>query len=259
MATVGLLHPGAMGATIGRAVRGEVLWCPEGRGEATRRRAEGFAGVALEELLARADVVISVCPPAFAEDVAASVRGFAGVFVDANAISPMRSVRLGSPFGERFVDGGIIGGAGGAVSLYLCGPRAGEVAALFADPVEAIALGPELGRASRLKMAFAHYQKGSRALAAASHALAAEDGLTEHLLAEARRITRAALAAPDELGSVAGKAWRWAPEMLEIAATLEAAGLPDGLARGAADAFARWEGDKDTELPLDTVLEHLRA
>jgi hypothetical protein len=259
MATVGLLHPGAMGATIGRAVRGDVLWCPAGRGEASRRRAAGWEGVPLDELLARADVVISVCPPAFAEDVAGRVQGFAGVFVDANAISPMRAARLGEPFGERFVDGGIIGGAGGAVSLYLCGPRAAEVGALFAGDVEAIDLGPRIGRASTLKMAFAHYQKGSRALAAASHALVAEDELTEHLLTEARRITTAALAAPDELSTVAGKAWRWGPEMLEIAATMEAAGLPGELARGAAAAFARWEADKDSDLPVATVLDHLRA
>jgi Domain of unknown function (DUF1932) len=191
--------------------------------------------------------------------VAESLRGFAGVFVDANAIDPARSLRLGLPFGERFVDGGIIGGAGGQVNLYLCGPRAADVCALFGGDVEAIDLGPELGRASRLKLAFAHYQKGSRALAAASHALAAEDGLTEHLLAEARRITVPALAAPDELGAVAGKAWRWAPEMLEIAAAMESARLPGEMARGAAAAFARWEADKDTDLPVATVLDHLRA
>jgi hypothetical protein len=47
--------------------------------------------------------------------------------------------------------------------------------------------------------------------------------------------------------------------MLEIAATLAAAGLPDGLARGAADAFARWDADKDNELPVDEALAHLRA
>src|SRR5438093_1372069 len=99
MATVGLLHPRAMGATIARAIDGDVLWCPEGRSEATRRRAEGLERVPLDELLGRADVVISVCPPA-AEDVARSVAGFAGVFVDANAISPMRAIRLG----DRFVD-----------------------------------------------------------------------------------------------------------------------------------------------------------
>src|SRR4051812_24561360 len=259
MATVGLLHPGAMGATVGRAVSGEVLWCPERRSAASARRASGWEGVALDELLARADVVLSVCPPAAAEDVAAAAAGFAGVFVDANAINPERSARLGEPFGERFVDGGIIGGAGGEVSLYLCGPRAGEVAALFGGAVTATDLGAEIGRASRLKLAFAHYQKGSRALAAGSHALVGGTDLAEHLLHEARRITAPALARPEELADVAAKAWRWGPEMLEIAATLEAAGLPSEMARGAAAAFARWEGDKDRELPLDEVLGHLRA
>src|ERR1700742_3307908 len=108
MATVGVLHPGAMGATLARGIAGaEVLWCPDGRGGATRRRAEaaGLTPSTLPDLLARADVVVSICPPAAAEALAESVAGFAGTFVDANAVSPMRKARLGAPFGERFVDG----------------------------------------------------------------------------------------------------------------------------------------------------------
>jgi hypothetical protein len=267
MTTVGLLHPGAMGATLSRGTAGaDVLWYPNGRSGATRRRAEaaGLTPFALDGLLAAADMVISICPPAFAEDVARSAGGFGGTFVDANAVSPARKARLGEPFGERFVDGSVIGGAapyGGAdVRIYLAGGRAGEVAALFGgEGVTPVDLGPEPGRASALKMAYAHYQKGSRALAAASHALVAGTGLEAHLLDEARRIRAAALARPDELPEVAARAWRWGPEMLEIAATLAAAGLPDGLARGAADAFARWDADKDAELRLDEALAHLRA
>jgi Domain of unknown function (DUF1932) len=262
MATVGLLHPGAMGATLARGIAGaEVLWCPDGRSGATRRRAEaaGLTPVALEALVARADVVISICPPAAAEDVARSLAGFAGTFVDANAVSPMRKARLGAPFGERFVDGSVIGGAGGPVRLYLAGERAAAVAARFAGDVTAVDLGPEAGRASTLKMAYAHYQKGSRALAAASHALVAGSELAALLRAEAERIPAAALARPDELPGVAARAWRWGPEMREIADTLEAAGLPGGLARGAADAFARWDADKDAEPPLAEALAHLRA
>ena len=39
---VGLLHPGEMGASVGRALqanRHEVLWASEGRSDATRERA----------------------------------------------------------------------------------------------------------------------------------------------------------------------------------------------------------------------------
>jgi Domain of unknown function (DUF1932) len=262
MTTVGLLHPGAMGATLARGIAGaELLWCPDGRSAATRRRAEaaGLRPCALDELLDAADVVISICPPAAAEGVAGSLRGFTGTFVDANAVSPMRKARLGAPFADRFVDGSVIGGAGGPVRLYLAGERAAEAAALFAGDVTAVDLGPGIGRASRLKMAYAHYQKGSRALAAASHALVADTDLAEHLLAEGERIRVAALARPGELPGVAARAWRWGPEMLEIADTLEAHGLPGGLARGAADAFARWADYKDAEPPAAEALARLRA
>ena len=40
MTQVGLLFPGEMGALVGSAVNGEVLWASEGRSEATRKRAE---------------------------------------------------------------------------------------------------------------------------------------------------------------------------------------------------------------------------
>ena len=42
---VGLLFPGEMGAAVGAAVRGEVLWASEGRSGATAARAAGFEDV----------------------------------------------------------------------------------------------------------------------------------------------------------------------------------------------------------------------
>ena len=39
-----------------------------------------------------------------AADVARSVAGFAGLFVDANAISPVTSLRVGEIVGANFVD-----------------------------------------------------------------------------------------------------------------------------------------------------------
>ena len=116
MTVVALLHPGAMGAAVGRqAVRGgaTVRWVSAGRSEQTRRRAEeaGFdAHPDLSSALRGADVVLSICPPAAAEDLAGQVRGYRGVFIEANAISPARVRRIAALLDHaRVVDGGIIG------------------------------------------------------------------------------------------------------------------------------------------------------
>src|SRR2546430_17214205 len=91
--TIGLLHRGEMGAAVGKCLAGaghRVLWVPEGRGAATKERAEaaGLTGVALAEIIASSDVIISVCPPHAALDVARLVTGFRGLYLDANAVSP---------------------------------------------------------------------------------------------------------------------------------------------------------------------------
>jgi 3-hydroxyisobutyrate dehydrogenase-like beta-hydroxyacid dehydrogenase len=96
MRTVGLLHPGEMGASIGATLRRagvQVLWVSAGRGPATRRRAQAAdltdAG-ALSALVARSDALLSVCPPHAAVQVAHPVAksGFTGIYVDANAVAP---------------------------------------------------------------------------------------------------------------------------------------------------------------------------
>src|ERR1700749_2067112 len=66
--TIGLLHPGEMGAAVGRCLTAaghEVLWVPEGRSEATRKRAAeaGLDGCGWAEMAARSDVIVSICPP----------------------------------------------------------------------------------------------------------------------------------------------------------------------------------------------------
>lgn len=97
--TVAVLHLGQMGAAVAAQlcrVGHFVLWCPAGRGGATVARADkaGLEPVAdLAELLDRADVVLSICPPAAAEDVAASVAAhrYRGVF--ASQLSPFLEIR----------------------------------------------------------------------------------------------------------------------------------------------------------------------
>jgi 3-hydroxyisobutyrate dehydrogenase-like beta-hydroxyacid dehydrogenase len=93
--TVGLLHPGEMGAAVGQCLAGaghRVLWAAERRSPATRERAEaaGLTASGLADIAARSDVMLSVCPPAAALEVARQVAGagFGGVYMDANAIAP---------------------------------------------------------------------------------------------------------------------------------------------------------------------------
>lgn len=275
--TVGVLHPGQMGAAVAAAALrsgADTLWCPAGRSAATveRAKAVGLQPVTdLHALLAASDVVLAICPPASAEDVASQVAalGFGGVYVEANAISIERVRRIAEHEGwaeARFIDGAIIGPPperGRSARLYLGGPPRdlAVVADLFAgSPVEVVKLSGGIGSASTLKMAFASYQKATRSLAAVAHALAARHGVTAALLAEAERITTSPLAEPDYLPSVAARAWRWAPEMLEVADTLAADLLPTDLARGAAAVLAKWEPDRDSwDLTVPAVLDRLSA
>src|SRR4051794_26978285 len=112
--TIGLLHPGEMGAALGAVLRergAQVLWASEGRGAETAGRAEE-AGLedagSVDEVARRSDVILSVCPPHAALDVARSVQGFTGVYVDANAVSPSSAHAVADTV-ARVVDGGIIG------------------------------------------------------------------------------------------------------------------------------------------------------
>ena len=194
---VGLLHPGQMGVSVGAAAMAagaEVLWASKGRSPSTRERAEsarfGDAGD-LSALLGASEVVLSVCPPHSALDLAGSVAkvGFTGLYVDANAIAPETSrtiERVIAGAGASYVDGGIIGPPAreaGSTRLYLSGPRAPEVAALFAGSIlGAEVIGGPPGRASALKMAYAAWTKGSDALLLAIRSFALAEGVEDALL-----------------------------------------------------------------------------
>jgi 3-hydroxyisobutyrate dehydrogenase-like beta-hydroxyacid dehydrogenase len=267
MTVVTLLHPGAMGAAVGRqavSAGATVLWVGAGRSAATRRRAADAGLVERPDLasaLADSDVVLSICPPAFAEEVASQVAGFGGVYVEANAIAPERSRRIAASLpGARVVDGGIIGGPPsrpGATRLYLSGDATGVPELFAGTALDVVVLPGDVGVASALKIAYATYQKTTWALAAVSHALAAAHGVGDVLLEEADRLHARPLLQVDAYPSMAARGWRWGPEMLEAAATLRAAGLPADLAAGSAAVMARWDPAKDLDLPVDEVLKLL--
>jgi 3-hydroxyisobutyrate dehydrogenase-like beta-hydroxyacid dehydrogenase len=254
MATVGLLHPGEMGAAVGGclvSVGHEVLWDPAGRSRASTGRAlaAGLTGVTFDRLIARSSVILSVCPPHAALDVAQQVAsaGYAGRYVDANAISVATAEQVCAVVtaaGATYVDGGIIGmppEVAGHTRLYLSGPDAAEVRTLFSrSRLDArIAEGP-LYAASSVKMAYAAWTKGSAALLLAARALARASGVEPTLLTE-WSLSQKALGEQSErsAAAAAAKGWRWVAEMEEIAASMAAAGLPAGFHEAAADIYDR--------------------
>jgi len=248
---VGLLHPGEMGAAIGAVLRRrgvEVLWASSHRSDATAGRAEsaGLTDAGTVAALARsADVILSVCPPHAARDVAAAVGGFEGVYVDANAVAPATVREISQAFG-RFVDGGIVGpppAADSPTHLYLSGAEPERVATLFdGTPVVARVVSERVGDASAVKAAYAAWTKGSAALLLAIRGVARAEGVEEALLAEWRESIPDL---PERLGraqrSAEAKGWRWVGEMEEIAAAFAAAGEPGGFHLAAAEVFRRYE------------------
>jgi 3-hydroxyisobutyrate dehydrogenase-like beta-hydroxyacid dehydrogenase len=272
---IGLLHPGEMGAAVGRCLTGagyEVLWASEGRGPQTaaRARAAGLTDVGTAaEVADRADVIFSVCPPHAALDVAWAVQGFGGLYVDANAISPAtaREVALMvEEGGATYIDGGIIGlppVTGGSTRLYLSGAEADAVRGLFdGTAVDARVIEGGPWSASAIKMAYASWTKGTAALLLAARALARAEGVEDALLAE-WSLSQPALAGRS-LGaarSASTKGWRWVAEMEEIAASMAAAGLPDGFHQAAAEIFRRSpRADPDQpEPPADGTVDRVLA
>jgi 3-hydroxyisobutyrate dehydrogenase-like beta-hydroxyacid dehydrogenase len=269
---IGLLHPGEMGAAVGRCLTGrghEVLWASEGRGPdtAARARAAGLADAGTVAGLARrAEVIISVCPPHAALDVAWAVHGFGGLYVDANAISPGTAgevAQMITESGGRYVDGGIIGSPPvrpGTTRLYLSGADAGQIAELFAGtPLDARVISGSPTAASAVKMAYAGWTKGSAALLLGLRALAREQGVEDALLAEWElSLPELAERSQGAARSALAKGWRWVAEMEEIAATMAAAGLPDGFHQAAAEIFRRAPRDSQAaDGELDRVLTAL--
>jgi 3-hydroxyisobutyrate dehydrogenase-like beta-hydroxyacid dehydrogenase len=261
--TIGILHPGAMGISVAAsALRSghKVCYASNGRSEATRARAaehdlQDFG--TLVELCQSCSILISVCPSHAAEEVAREViaTGFEDLYLDANAISPQKAVRIGEKLtaaGIRYVDGGIIGSPArepGETWLYLSGEEAERIAACFSKgPLEVSIVGEEIGKASALKMCYAAYTKGTTALLTSILALAEANGVWSELSTQWER---------DEAGfpertanrtcRVTAKAWRFTGEMDEIATTFEAVGLPGGFHQAAGEVYRRLSTFKNAE------------
>lgn len=273
---IGVLYPGEMGISLAVAAQkggNDVSWASEGRSVQTRERAAKF-GLRDAETLAKlcdtCEIIVSVCPPHAAEDVARQVlaHAFTGLYLDANAISPQRAVHIGEVMakaGATCIDGGIIGGPAwtpGTTWLYLAGPCADRAAACFAaGPLETRVLGEAIGKASALKMCYAAYSKGTTALLCAALAAAEHLGVRHELQERWAHDERegAEKMGARRLRSVPDKAWRFVGEMEEIAATFHAAGVPEGFHTAAEQVYRRLAHFRDAPAPpaLEDVLAAL--
>jgi 3-hydroxyisobutyrate dehydrogenase-like beta-hydroxyacid dehydrogenase len=272
---IGILHPGNMGISIAASAQNSghtVYWASEGRSPQTHERAERFNlldAQTLATLCLTCSIIISVCPPHAAEEVAHQViaHAFQGLYLDANAISPQRTKRIGQAVeeaGATFVDGGIIGGPAwepGRTWLHLAGRNAGVAASCFsAGPFETNVIGEEIGKAAALKMCFAAYTKGTTALLcgilAAAETLEVRGELQDQWSRGGSGLHEQA---PQRVRRVTEKAWRFVGEMEEISSTFRAAGMPGGFHAAAAELYRRIAHFKDAPAtpPLDSVLAAL--
>lgn len=250
MARILVLHPGAMGAAVGQTLREaghEVGWISRGRSAATSERAAA-AGMCEWSSAADADAVVSLVPPAAALATARDLPEFAGLYIDANAISPERAAavaEIAGSAGATYVDASIVGPPpreAGTTRVFFSGPAASRVADMFAGTrLEPVTITDSPFGASAVKMAYASWTKISAALVLAADQTAREYGVDDELHAEwdrslpemAARLERARAAAD-------AKGWRWADEMRQIAATFADAGVPSTFGDAAASVYDRY-------------------
>jgi 3-hydroxyisobutyrate dehydrogenase-like beta-hydroxyacid dehydrogenase len=266
---IGIIHPGEMGVSVAASAQNSghaVYWASNGRSPQTHRRAQDHSLIdvhSLAELCRVCTIIISVCPPHAAEEVAGQVQAhaFQGLYADVNAISPQRAQRIGTVMAEQgigFVDGGIIGGPAWEPSttwLYLSGRESDRVAHCFAaGPLATAVIGAEIGRASALKMCYAAYTKGTTALLAAVLGTAESLGVRDQLERQwSRQDPNFAPQTAQRVRRVTAKAWRFAGEMEEIAATFSGTGLPAGFHEAAADLYRRLAKFKEREATPELV------
>jgi 3-hydroxyisobutyrate dehydrogenase-like beta-hydroxyacid dehydrogenase len=283
---VGIVSPGAMGSAVGAAYLAagvRAVATVNGRSARTETLAAG-AGLELlprlDDVVAVADLLLSIAPPGEAESVAAEIAaaakrtGARPLVSDWNAVSPATARRIGGTLadaGLELVDGSISGGPPRAdyrTRVYVSGRRARELANGAPAWLDVRVVGEEIGLASAVKMCTASVYKGFTALL--THALVTADahGVLPQVLDDLhdsfpQQLDRAAWL----VAVSATKAERYVAEMREIAATQADVGLTpalfDALAEVneaiAATAAAAGSPEAVGDADLDDVLARLQC
>lgn len=266
---IGLVSPGDMGHKIGGEIRKQgyrVVTSTAGRSALTKTRAarEGLEDVdSLAKIVEVSDIILSVMPPEnaeeFAKQVAAEVKKQrrSPIFVDCNAISPVTMKRIDAIIrgaGAKCMDAGIVGSPPGsgriAPKIYVSGPHMDALKFFTCDTMTLMDMGPEIGRASALKMCYAGLTKGTNALRTAVLLSAEMLGVGPEIksaLADSQRQQWEQINAV--VPFLACDAGRWSGEMEQIAETFASAGVTDKIHKGAADLFRFLDS---TQLGMET-------
>lgn len=255
---VGVVSPGDMGQAIAGRLKESglnVYAALDGRSERTRALAREAALTdcgSMEKLVVTCELVISVINPGEALNVARQAAaamkktGRMIAFADLNAVSPQTARdadRLVREAGGLFIDGGIIGppprGEKDKPRIYVSGPDAYLLEQVSHPNLLIRVMSERVGDASGVKMCYAAMTKGTTALAVellvAARRLGVEQAL-EKELRESRndvfdwQVKNIAVMPP--------KAYRWVPEMEEIAKTFGDLGLTRRIFEGATDIYA---------------------
>lgn len=274
VATVAILMPGDMGHAVGRALGThghEVITCVTGRSDRTRALA-GAAGLRdvadLEAVVAEADLVLSILPPAEALGLARraaaamSAAGARPCYVDCNAVAPATARDIGAVIaaaGAPFIDAGIVGvapGKGAPPRFYVSGADTGPMAALDGKGIAVKAIGAEVGRASGLKMCYAGLTKGTWTLQTAVLMAAERMGLSAELKDEFLFSQAQAYAGMEaKLPRLPADSGRWIGEMEQIAVAFAAVGVTPAFHQGAAEIFTLLAGTPFAAESRETIDE----
>lgn len=253
---IGVISPGDMGQAVAQTLKAggfTVHTALDGRSARTRALALE-AGLndcgSMQKVVETCDVVLSILNPAAAVDnaraAAAAIKasGRRCLFVDCNAVAPQTAQEIDAIIraaGGECVDAGIIGPpprGKASMRMYVSGPQAALLSPLSTGGISVRVMSERIGDASAIKMCYASYTKGAVALGVemlmAARRLGVDAALDKELqesAADNRQwiLSRTTVMPP--------KAYRWVPEMLEIAKTFEGVKLTPRILLGAADMY----------------------
>jgi 3-hydroxyisobutyrate dehydrogenase-like beta-hydroxyacid dehydrogenase len=254
---VGVMSPGDMGSAIARRLKESgrnIYTASDGRSERTKAlgREAGLTDLgSLDRLVATCELVISVINPGEAMNVAQGVAaamkksGRKIAFADLNAVSPQTTKDMDKVIreaGGMYVDGGIIGppprGDKDRPRIYVSGPDAYLFEEITHPNLQFRVMSERVGDASGVKMCYAAMTKGTTALAVELLVAARKLGVEQALEKELRDSQSDMF--DRHMKSIPGmppKAYRWVPEMQEIAKTFGEVGLTRNMFLGASDIY----------------------